>query len=42
MMFAIFNKYGAQICIQRAADEKQAVEFARMYGYRAVRAEAVA
>lgn len=42
MMFAIFNKYGTQICIQRAADEKQAVEFARMYGHRAVRAEVVA
>ena len=42
MMFAIFNKYGAQICIQKASSAEQAVGLARMYGYRAVRAEAVA
>lgn len=40
-MFKIFNKAGAVICFQAADSAKQAVEFARMYGHRAVRAEAV-
>lgn len=41
MMFKIFNKAGRQLCVQKAANEAQAVEFARMYGHRAFRAEAV-
>lgn len=41
-MFEIYDAQGRHLCWQKAKNESQAVEFARMYGHRAHSAKRVA